>query len=139
MDTTEESIGAVSTLYEAFERGDRAAIGRTLADDVRWRQAAVAVPAAGEDRVGATAVLDDVFAAIDARFDHFVETVEQLFGCDDRVVVTGTYRATDRRTGRALSAEFCHLWTVHDGVITAFRQYTDTAAFDEAARDGADP
>jgi uncharacterized protein len=52
------------------------------------------------------------------------------------VTVTGTYRGTQRATGRTLEAEFCHLWTVADGLITGFRQFTDTAAFAAATAAG---
>jgi uncharacterized protein len=138
MDHAHESTSVVRALYVAVDQGDDAAIRRTLADDVRWRQAAVAVPAAGEDRVGATAFLVDVVAAIEEQFDGFVETVDDLHACGDRVLATGTYRGVHSRTGRDLTAEFCHLWTVRNGLIAAFRQYTDTEAFAEAARDDGD-
>jgi ketosteroid isomerase-like protein len=53
----------------------------------------------------------------------------QVVACDEQVVVLGTYRGTYGPTGRRLVAEFCHVWSVADGVATRVRQFTDTAAF----------
>ncbi|CAM4139637.1 nuclear transport factor 2 family protein [Nocardia ninae] len=45
---------------------------------------------------------------------------------DDAVIVTGHYRGTARATGKAVDAEFAHVWHVSDGKISALHQYTDT-------------
>ena len=41
----------------------------------------------------------------------------------------GTYHGTARRSGRRLDLPYLHVWTIADGRITEFRQYTDTAAY----------
>lgn len=61
--------------------------------------------------------------------DGFVEEVDEVIVAGDRVTATGTYRGSHRATGRALTAEFCDLWTVRAGRVQVFRQFTDTAAF----------
>lgn len=126
------AIELVRELYDAVEAGDHDRIRRTLADDLRWRQAGSVVPAAGEDKVGAEALIDEVLGPLEQEWDGFTEEIDELLVAGGRVVATGTYRATYRATGRRLEAELCHLWTVEDGRITAFRQYTDTAAFARA-------
>lgn len=60
------------------------------------------------------------------------EQIDELHVAGGVVCATSTYHGTFRATGRSLSAESCHLWTVRDGVVHRFRQYTDTAAFAEA-------
>jgi ketosteroid isomerase-like protein len=46
-----------------------------------------------------------------------------------RIAVLGRYTATNSVTGKALDAQFVHVWTVEDGKVTQFQQYTDTAQY----------
>jgi uncharacterized protein len=126
----------VRELYDAFEVGDHERIRRCLADGLRWQQAASAVPAAGVPTVGADAILDGVIRPLERDGEGFTEQIEQMVAAPGHVTVTGTYQGTHRATGRTLEAEFCHLWTVEDGQITGFRQFTDTAAFAAATAAG---
>jgi len=41
---------------------------------------------------------------------------------------------TNKGIGRALDAQFAHVWRVHDGKIRSFQQFTDTAQFAGTAR-----
>jgi uncharacterized protein len=52
------------------------------------------------------------------------------------VVALGAYAGTYKATGRVMSAPFAHLWTVRDGHIVGFVQYTDTAKVLESMRGG---
>lgn len=119
----------VEAIYAAYAEGDVDRLRTLLADDLRWRQAAVGVPAAGAEVVGAEALIDRVVRPLNEDWDGFTEEVDTLVAADGHVVATGTYRGTYRPTGRPVTAEFCHLWTVRDGRARTFRQFTDTAAF----------
>jgi uncharacterized protein len=77
-----------------------------------------------------------VIRPIERDWEGFTEDIERVVGAGAHVTVTGTYRGTHRATGRTLEAEFCHLWTVEDGLVTGFRQFTDTAAFAAAEAAG---
>ena len=121
----------VRELYEAVELGDHRRVEACLSPDLRWRQAAAAVPAAGQEVVGARALIERVLRPFEERWDGFTEELEELHACGDRVVAVGTYGGVFLPTGRRLQAEFCHVWTVAEGRITRFRQFTDTAAFAE--------
>lgn len=125
-------LGVAQAIYAAFADDDLPGIRRLLADDLQWRQAASAVPAAGIDGRGADAFVERVIQPIRTDWDGFTEQVDELHVAGDVVTATGTYHGTHRATGRRLSAEFCHLWTVHEGLAHRFRQYTDTAAFAHA-------
>lgn len=134
MDEPRSAQHAVTAVYAAFADDDLSGIRRMLADDLHWRQAAAAVPAAGVDGRGADAFIEQVIQVIRDRWEGFTEQVDELHVADDVVTATGTYSGTFRATGRSLTAEFCHLWAVRDGVVQRFRQYTDTAAFAAATR-----
>jgi ketosteroid isomerase-like protein len=125
----EDGLRTVRRLYRAFESGDHDELRRCLAEDLRWRQAGQAVPAAGTEFIGADALVERVVRPLERDWDGFSEEIDRLIFADGHVVATGTYRGVYRATGRELVAEFCHLWTLENDRITAFRQFTDTAAF----------
>lgn len=128
------AIGLVRRLYQAFEEGDHDAILVCLADDLQWRQAGAAVPAAAQAATGADALIERVVVPLERDWEGFTEEIDELFSADGHVVATGTYRGTHRVTGRSLEAEFCHLWWVEEDKIRRFRQFTDTAAFAAATQ-----
>jgi ketosteroid isomerase-like protein len=52
---------------------------------------------------------------------HFV-------AAEDRVVVLGRERFRVKATGLTWACEWAHAFTVRDGKIASFREYTDTSA-----------
>jgi len=52
---------------------------------------------------------------------HFVAS-------DDRVLVLGRERFRVKATGLTWACEWAHAFTVRDGKVAGFREYTDTAA-----------
>ncbi|CAN5791624.1 nuclear transport factor 2 family protein [soil metagenome] len=126
---TMAATDVVRALYRRMAVGDHDGTRELLAEDLRWRQASAGVPAAGADALGRDLLIERVIRPLENDWDDFTEEVEDLRGHVDTVVTTGTYRGTYRTTGRHLEAEFCHLWAVREGRVTAFRQFTDTAAF----------
>lgn len=129
MNEEPQARAVVEAIYAAYEDGDVPRIRELLADDLRWRQAATAVPAAGQDFQGADELIDRVVRPLQDDWEGFSESVDQLIAGSGWVVGTGTYTGTYRATGREVRAEFCHLWRVRDGRAQEFRQFTDTAAF----------
>ena len=61
-----------------------------------------------------------------------VVTPEQLFAAGDEVVQIGRTAGTVRSNGAAFDVPECHIWTVHDGLVTEARFYVDSAAMLEA-------
>jgi uncharacterized protein len=55
---------------------------------------------------------------------------------DDKVFVLGHYTWTIRKNGRTADSDFIHIFTVRNGKVVAFLEFTDTAAFAEAYRGG---
>jgi ketosteroid isomerase-like protein len=125
----DEAAQVVRAVYEAVEASDHPTVRDLLADEVSWRQAPSAVPAAGRELTSPDAVVEQVLATFERDWAGFTEQVEHLDALGSAVVTTGTYRGTYRSTGRTLEAEFCHRWIVERGRVRAFRQFTDTAAF----------
>jgi len=46
--------------------------------------------------------------------------------------VLGTYAGIARGTGKRLDVPFVHVWTFADGLAVRFRQFLDTAGWNEA-------
>ena len=119
----------IQSLYDAFARGDADTVLGALHTDVDWNEAegnplADQNPYTGPQRVG-----EGVFGRLLANFDDFTVTPEQLVAEGDTVVALGRYTGTHKTSGRPLDAPFAHVWTVEDGKVTAFQQYTDTAQY----------
>ena len=50
------------------------------------------------------------------------------------VIVTGRYSGAYKATGKKIDAQFAHFWTLADGKVTRFQQYTDTLQAAQAAK-----
>lgn len=117
----------VRSLYDAFGRGDAATVLGGLAADVQWREAETQPYAEGNPYDSPQRVGEEVFGRIMADFDGFTVTPKHYVAEDDTVVVTGRYTGTHKASGDSLDAQFAHVWTVSDGKVQRFQQYTDTA------------
>jgi ketosteroid isomerase-like protein len=91
----------------------------------------------GEAWVGPDAVLVNLFARLGEEWDGFTVSPVSFHDAGDVVTVEGRYTGKYHGTGRSIDAQFCHIWTLQDGKITRFQQYTDTAKFQDTmgARD----
>lgn len=69
---------------------------------------------------------EGVFGRLLSVFDDFAATPAEILADGNRVVAFGRYTAIHRDSGEALDAQFAHSWTLDDGKIVAFQQYTDT-------------
>ena len=121
----EQDTAVVLAVYEAFGRGDGAAIMALTAPEVTVQQSP-AVPWGGtyEGHAG----LGDFLAALTGHLDSRPES-ERLFGDGDgHVVQVGRTRGTVRATGAAFDVAEVHLWTVRDGLVHRFEAYLDTPA-----------
>lgn len=75
----------------------------------------------------------NVFDPLDRDWwDEFVVTPEEFVEDGDIVVVLGTYRGLARGTGKRLDVPFVHVWTFADRRAVRFRQFLDTAGWNEA-------
>ena len=126
-----DAVTVVQRVYECFGRGDIPGVLNLLAEEVDWlAPGSVEVPWAGRWR-GRTQV-GGFFAAVGASADVELLEASEFLGSGNRVVVLGRARLRPKSTGRVYDADWCHVWTVKDGKITVFREYTDTAAVNGA-------
>ncbi len=124
---TDANQAVVESLYRAFAAGDGATISGLLAAELVWMEAEGGPLADRNPYNGPAAVFEGVFGRIGAQFEGFAATPKSFVASGDRVVAFGRYTGTNRATGEALDAQFTHVFTVTDGKIIHFQQYTDTA------------
>lgn len=117
----------VEGLYRAFAANDAPAITRFLDTNVVWSEAENGPFADHNPYAGMAAVFQGVFGRIGVQFRDFRVTPQVYLPSGDKVVVLGRYTATNISTREPLDAQFAHVFTVTNGKVTAFQQYTDTA------------
>lgn len=117
----------VESLYRAFATGDGATIAAILSPTLVWIEAEGGPYADRNPYNGPGAVFEGVFGRIGAEFGGFAATPGSFHVSGDKVFAEGRYTGTNRATGEALDAQFMHVFTVSNGQITGFQQYTDTA------------
>jgi len=132
--SAEENTRLVQSAYEAFGRGDIAALAELIADDIEWINPGDpgGNPNAGTF-TGKEAVLG-WFGGLAASRDYTTFEPREFIAQNDKVVCLVYAEATVRDTGRAFVNHEAQVWTVRDGKIARFQNYLDTAAADAAHR-----
>ena len=119
-------------LYAAFANGDMPHVLGAFDQDIHWTEAE-GFPYGGM-YVGPEAVLTNVFAKLGSEWDGFSAVPKSFVSEGDTVVALGQYSGVYKATGRRFSAPFAHVWSLRDGKIVRFQQYTDTALAQAAVR-----
>jgi hypothetical protein len=123
----------VQGVYEAFGRGDVAAVLGAFDPAIDWREADGFLYADGNPYVGPQRVAEGVFQRIVGDIDGLTLKVNNMIDGGDTVVTEGRYRATMKKTGTPVDAQFAHVWQLRDGKVVRFQQYTDTKQWAAAA------
>jgi ketosteroid isomerase-like protein len=121
-----DNAGIIRGLYDAFGRGDVAAVLGTFDGQIEWKEAESFRYADGNPYIGPMAVAQGVFQRIISEADGFSLAPQNFIAGGDHVVVEGRYRGTVKATGKPFDAQFAHVWTLRGGKIVKFQQYTDT-------------
>ena len=117
----------IMSVYEAFGRGDVAAILDAVTDDVDWASEAAwtAAPWYGIRRG------KDTVAAFFAEFGSTMEVEEftpvSVAANDTDVLTVVRFRARARATGKTAAMDLHHYFAFRDGKIAYYRGTEDTA------------
>ena len=126
---SDQNVGWVKGIYDAFSQGDIPTVLGAFADDVEWFEAE-GMPYGGLYRSG-EAVLQNVFGPIAADLEGFAVTPEEYIGSGEAVAAIVRYTGTGKATGKALDVPAVHVWDIRDGKLARFRQFIDTVKFAE--------
>jgi hypothetical protein len=133
VDMETENVKTVQAAYAAFGRGDIPGLLDSMTDDIHWQPVLGAgkhVPFSGERR-GKTSVAE--FFKIVGETETFEQFEPREFIAQGNTVVAiGHYRAVTKATGKRFDANFVMVFTLRDGKVSAFREFTDSAAINTA-------
>lgn len=122
---------AVRRAYDAFARGDMEAVVADMEPGIEWHQAQ-GLPHGGFHR-GLDEVRAAIFDALSEQWwDEFSADPDELLDAGGEIVVLGRYRGRAKGTGKELDVPFVHVWAFRNGKAWRFRQFLDTAGWNEA-------
>jgi ketosteroid isomerase-like protein len=128
------NVQFVKSVYDDFGKGDIPAVLAAMAPDIEWREAeGNPYQPSGNPWIGADAIMQNLFMKLGADWDRFTVTPRAFHDAGDTVVVEVRYGGSNKKTGKALDAQACHVLKVKDGKLAGFQQYVDTAQWQDVA------
>jgi uncharacterized protein len=129
------NVAIIQGIYIDFATGNVPGVLGALDAKVEWNEAESFIYGDNKPFIGPDAVVNGVFAKIGGEWDGFTIANLQIHNMDNGMVLaTGRYQAKYKKNGVAIDAQMAHLWTLKDGKIMKFQQYTDTKQFAEAVK-----
>jgi ketosteroid isomerase-like protein len=130
---TDPKIETITTIYEAFGRGDVATILDQLTDDVDWAAESFSSRAAPWHGVHkGRGEVPGFFQGIAEALDVTEFDILSMAANDDDVFVAIRFSYVAKATGTNASMELHHWWHFEDGKVARYRGTEDTALTFEA-------
>ncbi len=128
------NVTFLQSLYAAFSRGDIATVIAGLAPDVDWTVVGRRedYPLCGHWK-GQSGV-QSFFHGLAELQEVTSFTPKEFYAAEDRVFVLGDYAWKLRKNGRQVASDWCHAFTLKNGKVAKFLEFTDTAQFAQAQR-----
>jgi len=120
----------IRRLYEAFAQGDVPAVLARFSDNIVWHEAE-GTPYGGVYE-GGNAIVENVFMKLATEWTGYTVSPEEFYDAGSTVVVLGRYSGRFNATGKEMSVPFAHVWTLDNGEVTRFIQFTDTVVMARA-------
>ena len=115
----------IKGLYDDFATGNVPGVLGAMDANISWTEAEGFMYAG--TYVGPNTILGGVFMKLATEWEGFSAVPHQIVdGGDGNVVSLGTYSGKYLKTGKNVTVPFAHAWTLRDGKIIKFFQYTDT-------------
>ena len=114
----------VKNVYDFFAKGEIPQVLEFFDKDIIWTDME-GFPTGGT-YVGAGAILNGVFIKLGTEWNNFQANPDEYLKSEDRVTVLGHYQGTYKATGKSMKVPFAHVWSLREGKIVKFLQYTDT-------------
>jgi len=133
MNTQEENINIVKSLYDAFGKRDINGILAMLHPDVEWGEPPNPFNPAGGTHHGHAGFLE--WANIGRQSEEILvlQPIKMLTD-HDSVAIVGTMKCLALPTGKTYESDFVHLVTIEAGKVKKFQEFFDTYLAGEAFR-----
>ena len=123
----QDNTAIVLQAYNNFKTGNIQGLLDLCSDEIEWKLPEIEnVPFAGTRTTRAG--VGEFFALVGANQEPLRFEPREIVAQGDRVVSLGYYQWRIKATGREFECDFAHVFTIRDGQIVAFQEYTDTAA-----------
>ncbi|WP_416359868.1 nuclear transport factor 2 family protein [Burkholderia ambifaria] len=122
----------VKIAYRYLADGNVSALLGLFDSSITWSEAENSPYSNEQAWQGPAAVKQNLLDRMADDWHTFAIQPVQFHACGETVVVEARYTGVHRRTGRALDAQACHIWSVREGRIVHFQQYADTASLRDA-------
>ena len=129
---SQENVGLIQSLYQAFGRGDVPAVLGAMDPGIVWNEAE-SFPYADQNPYVGPGAVGGVFGRTVADWDGFTVTPEEYYDAGETVIARGRYGGTHKRTGNKIHVQFAHFWWLKGGKIARFQQHADTLQVAKAA------
>ena len=129
---SQNNLEIMRGMYDAFVKGDVPSVMAVLDPELEWREAENFIYADRNPYVGPTAVLEGVFMRLATEWEGSTVSPGEILDAGAIVVGRGHYSGAYNKTGKQVRAQFAHVFTLRDGKVIKFQQYTDTAQFERA-------
>jgi hypothetical protein len=123
----------IKRFYRLYAIRDISAAMDLFDPEVEMHPAENFIYATGKPYVGREAIRTCIFTRVDADWDGFTATTEEILGAGEVVIARGRYGGTFKATGTSINAEFVHVFRFKNDKIAMWQSYTDTAQFKEVA------
>lgn len=123
-----ENVQVVKDAYAAFQRGDIQGVLALVDENVDWhaiKGGEGVAPHAGR-RNGRVAVAE-FFSQLGGSMEFSKFEPREFVAQGDQVAVIGEYSATVKTTGHSLASDWVMVFTIRDGKVVRFREWTDSA------------
>lgn len=128
------NLDIIRATYEGPSEENGKNLLAVLAPDATWTEAA-GFPYAGT-YIGPEQIVAGVFQRLGTEWEGYNAKVHTYLADGERVAAFGVYSGTYRKTGKAMTATFAHLYRLKDGKIVSMEQYVDSHPVQQALQAG---
>jgi uncharacterized protein len=125
---SEQNTEIAKQAYENFKSGDMAALLGQFSEGIEWQAPLVENVPFATGRHSGRGQVEQFFTRLTDAQDVKTFEPREFIAQGDRVVALGHYSWRVKATGREYEGDWAHVFTIRDGKITGFHEYTDTAA-----------
>ena len=126
------NLETIQHLYACFASKDYEGFVAICSPDITWVQNP-GFPGGGTHH-GGEAIVEKVFKGFSSEWDGWRFVIEEYLNAGATIVVVGYYEGTHRVSRKSFKAAAAHVYDVEQGLVSRFRQFTDTHVIQEARR-----
>jgi ketosteroid isomerase-like protein len=124
---SQENVRLIENAYNSFKTGDLKSLLANFAEDIHWELPKIeGLPISGI-RNGREQV-QEFFTTLAKLQEPLQFEPREFIAERDKVVSIGFYRWRVKETDKIFESAFAHVFTIRDGKVVRFLEFTDSAA-----------